>query len=113
MTLSCLRSLWLFIALLTLTGCTIDRDRFENVAYSPDIRKVAMLPKLEFLSVEADKTVIMIYTTDKPYRVHAKPGQALQFEDGDEVSSYRIVSASPVKQTVILAQMTYAAGKLQ
>ena len=105
---------WLILcsALLFTTGCASDRDRFETVEYSPSSRVTPKLPRLTFERVEPDRTVVMTYTTNKAHEVCAKPGQELQFADGQRASMYRVVSASPKTQGVVLAYMVHMAGNV-
>ena len=100
----------LAILCLCVAGCSIDRDRYEKASYSDAIRKQSVVPRIEFVKVEPDKTVRMIYTTNMRHEVSARPGQELTFKDGQHASMFRIVRASPKDQTATLEYMVHVAG---
>jgi hypothetical protein len=72
------------------------------------------IPKLTFEKVGPDGLVIMLYKTNKLYRLEAKAGQPLHFSnfDGVEVSDLRIKSASFQKQEVHLEHVIKWTGKV-
>ena len=100
-------------ALLISSGaCSGYRETYRQVTFSPRHRKDAVFgATLEFVRVEPDRTVIMIYTSDRRYETRARPGQLLTGEMGQ--LSHRVTSASPKSQSATIRYLAWTSAPLQ
>lgn len=109
--INCFALVWLSALNLCFYGCAFKPDTYKEAIYSSTINhRPEVASNLKFARVEPDQTVVMIYTTNCPHEVRAKPGKNLQFPNGDKIGIYRIKKASWHKQTVILEYMVKMAG---
>lgn len=101
------------LVMLLLGGCASNGTKYAPLRYSRYTKAYPQIPNLVFHDVNARGVVTMFYTTDKCYRLHARSGQPLQFNDGEEVSDYRVGRVSYNKQEVVLLYAVKWGGKLQ
>lgn len=106
--------LWAYLAIAgSLCSCASNENVYSEVSYSKEVPFHQEIPRLTFGKVEEDGLVIMHYKTNRIYRLQGEVGQPLRFADGDEVSDYRIKSASFKDQKIVLEYAIKWSGKFQ